>query len=117
MTHKLLSFDEKGNILKSSNVFNSWENIIDSSHKTLSFIDCPGFDTYKSNNVESLLSSNPDYSILVVSALKNKGEIKDQIKLAIALRINFCITVTHTDKADSKTMNSVLKIVASKDQG
>ena len=97
--------------MKSNSVFNTWESLIDSSHKILHFIDCPGFDKYTNNNLQSLLTSNPDFSMLVVSALKNDSDIKDQIGLAIALGISFCILVTHVDKADSKRLNFVLKIV------
>lgn len=92
-------------------MFNSWESIIESSHKILSFIDCPGFDKYTSNNLQSLLSYAPDYSILVVSPLKQSSEIQEQIKLAIALRSYFCIVITHTDEASKKTLNLVLKTV------
>jgi len=111
LPHQLLTFDDQGNVVKSNNVFKSWENIVESSHKILSIIDCPGFDKYTSNNLQGLLSSNPDYCILIVSPLKLSREIEEQIRLAIAMNTCFCIVVTHTDEASPKTLNSVLKTV------
>lgn len=107
-----MTFDDKGNILKSNSVFNSWENVIESSQKILSFIDCPGFDKYTSNNLQNLLSFNPDYSLLVVSAIKKCSEIQEQIKLAIALHSYFWIVITHIDESSTKILNDVLKTVS-----
>lgn len=102
-------------MLKSNSVFNSWESVVESSHKILSIIDCPGFDTYTSSTLQSLLSYNPDYCILVVSPLKAVAEIQEQIRLAIAMNTSFAVAITHTDEASPKTLSVVLKAVPSPD--
>jgi len=110
-----LSFDAQGNVLKSNSVFNSWESIVESSHKILSILDTPGLDKYPTNNLQGLLSAAPDYCILVISPLNSPSQIQDEMKLAIAINKCFCIVVTHIDETCSRTLNSVLKTVGSPD--
>ncbi len=90
---------------------NSWESTIDSSFKIISFMDCGGFEKYQATNLQSYLTYAPDYAMLVINANKQLNEIEDQIRLAIALKSNFCIIVTHTDLVDEKTLSKVIKTV------
>jgi GTPase len=75
-------------------------------------MDCGGFEKYHRTNLQSYLTYAPDYSMLVINANKQLSEIEDQIRLAIALKSNFCIIVTHTDLVDEKNLNKVIKTVA-----
>lgn len=102
--------------MKSNNNINSWESIVESSHKIVSVVDSPGFDKYTSNNLQGLLAYHPDYCILVVSPLKRSKEIEEQIKLAIAMNTEFCIAITHMDLTSQKVLNSALKTVGSLDK-
>jgi GTPase len=74
-------------------------------------MDCGGFEKYQAVNLQNFLTYAPDYAMLVIAANKQLDEIEDQIRLAIALKSNFCIIVTHTDLVNEKALGNVMKIV------
>ncbi|KAL2048252.1 hypothetical protein N7G274_000163 [Stereocaulon virgatum] len=97
---EIMGFDTKGEII-ASNVPGrklSWEEIGKRSAKVISFTDLAGHERYLRTTVFGLLSSSPNYCLLMVAA--NNGLIgmsKEHLGIALALNVPVMVVITKID--------------------
>lgn len=97
---EIMGFDVKGDIV-ASNVPGrklSWEEIGKRSAKVISFTDLAGHERYLRTTVFGLLSSSPNYCLLMVAA--NNGLIgmsKEHLGIALALNVPVMVVITKID--------------------
>ncbi|KAK5000098.1 hypothetical protein LTR66_000998 [Elasticomyces elasticus] len=97
---EIMGFDSKGDVV-ASNVPGrklSWEEIGNRSAKVISFTDLAGHERYLRTTVFGLLSSEPNYCLLMVAA--NNGLIgmsKEHLGIALALNVPVMVVITKID--------------------
>ncbi|KAF2429250.1 P-loop containing nucleoside triphosphate hydrolase protein [Tothia fuscella] len=97
---EIMGFDTRGQAV-ASNVPGrklSWEEIGQRSAKVISFTDLAGHERYLRTTVFGLLSSEPNYCLLMVAA--NNGLIgmsKEHLGIALSLNVPVMIVVTKID--------------------
>ncbi|KAL9076961.1 MAG: hypothetical protein Q9161_000594 [Pseudevernia consocians] len=97
---EIMGFDTHGNTV-ASNVPGrklSWEEIGKRSAKVISFTDLAGHERYLRTTVFGLLSSSPNYCLLMVAA--NNGLIgmsKEHLGIALALNVPVMVVITKID--------------------
>ncbi|KAK5938517.1 hypothetical protein PMZ80_009488 [Knufia obscura] len=97
---EIMGFDTKGEIV-SSNVPGrklTWNEIGTRSAKVISFTDLAGHERYLRTTVFGLLSSSPNYCLLMVAA--NNGLIgmsKEHLGIALALNVPVMVVITKID--------------------
>ena len=97
---EIMGFDTKGEVVSSTvpgrNL--SWEEIGNRSAKVISFTDLAGHERYLRTTVFGLLSSSPNYCLLMVAA--NNGLIgmsKEHLGIALALNVPVMVVITKID--------------------
>ncbi|KAA6408425.1 MAG: P-loop containing nucleoside triphosphate hydrolase [Lasallia pustulata] len=97
---EIMGFDTHGDVV-ASNVPGrklSWEEIGNRSAKVISFTDLAGHERYLRTTVFGLLSSSPNYCLLMVAA--NNGLIgmsKEHLGIALALNVPVMVVITKID--------------------
>ncbi|MCJ1445008.1 MAG: hypothetical protein MMC23_005512 [Stictis urceolatum] len=97
---EIMGFDTRGEVI-ASNVPGrklSWEEIGNRSAKVISFTDLAGHERYLRTTVFGLLSSSPNYCLLMVAA--NNGLIgmsKEHLGIALALNVPVMVVITKID--------------------
>jgi len=97
---EIMGFDTKGDIV-TSNVPGrklTWNEIGTRSAKVISFTDLAGHERYLRTTVFGLLSSSPNYCLLMVAA--NNGLIgmsKEHLGIALALNVPVMVVITKID--------------------
>jgi GTPase len=97
---EIMGFDSKSEIVV-SNVAGrklTWEEIGRRSAKVISFTDLAGHERYLRTTVFGLLSSEPNYCLLMVAA--NNGLIgmsKEHLGIALALNVPVMVVITKID--------------------
>ncbi|MCJ1429027.1 hypothetical protein MMC29_006940 [Sticta canariensis] len=97
---EIMGFDVHGDVI-ASNVPGrklSWEEIGKRSAKVISFTDLAGHERYLRTTVFGLLSSSPNYCLLMVAA--NNGLIgmsKEHLGIALALNVPVMVVITKID--------------------
>ena len=97
---EIMGFDTRGDIV-SSNVPGrklTWSEIGTRSAKVISFTDLAGHERYLRTTVFGLLSSSPNYCLLMVAA--NNGLIgmsKEHLGIALALNVPVMVVITKID--------------------
>ncbi|KAG9245509.1 P-loop containing nucleoside triphosphate hydrolase protein [Calycina marina] len=96
----------------------SWEEIGKRSAKVISFSDLAGHERYLRTTVFGLLSSSPNYCLLMVAA--NNGLIgmsKEHLGIAVALNVPIMVVITKIDICPpqilEQTINQVTRILKS----
>jgi GTPase len=97
---EIMGFDTKGNVVASDVPGRklSWEEIGRRSAKVISFTDLAGHERYLRTTVFGLLSSEPNYCLLMVAA--NNGLIgmsKEHLGIALALNVPVMVVITKID--------------------
>jgi GTPase len=97
---EIMGFDSKGEVVVSGVPGRklSWEEIGKRSAKVISFTDLAGHERYLRTTVFGLLSSEPNYCLLMVAA--NNGLIgmsKEHLGIALALNVPVMVVVTKID--------------------
>ncbi|KAF2029258.1 hypothetical protein EK21DRAFT_101324 [Setomelanomma holmii] len=97
---EIMGFDSKGEVVV-SNVAGrklTWEEIGRRSAKVISFTDLAGHERYLRTTVFGLLSSEPNYCLLMVAA--NNGLVgmsKEHLGIALALNVPVMVCITKID--------------------
>ncbi|KAF2197638.1 hypothetical protein GQ43DRAFT_451557 [Delitschia confertaspora ATCC 74209] len=97
---EIMGFDSKGEVVV-SNVTGrklTWEEIGRRSAKVISFTDLAGHERYLRTTVFGMLSSEPNYCLLMVAA--NNGLIgmsKEHLGIALALNVPVMVVITKID--------------------
>ncbi|KAI1273623.1 P-loop containing nucleoside triphosphate hydrolase protein [Xylaria sp. FL0933] len=97
---EIMGFDTTGNVITSDTPGRklSWEEIGKRSAKVITFTDLAGHERYLRTTVFGLLSSSPNYCLLMVAA--NNGLIgmsKEHLGIALALNVPIMVVVTKID--------------------
>ena len=97
---EIMGFDTKGAVVSSAVAGRklSWEEIGNRSAKVISFTDLAGHERYLRTTVFGLLSSSPNYCLLMVAA--NNGLIgmsKEHLGIALALNVPVMVVITKID--------------------
>ncbi|KAF9891778.1 hypothetical protein FE257_003259 [Aspergillus nanangensis] len=116
---EIMGFDSHGEIISSSQGRKlSWEEIGKRSAKVISFSDLAGHERYLRTTVFGMLSSSPNYCLLMVAA--NNGLIgmsKEHLGIALALNVPVMVIVTKIDICPpqilQETISQLTKILKS----
>ncbi|KAL4802233.1 P-loop containing nucleoside triphosphate hydrolase protein [Aspergillus unguis] len=116
---EIMGFDGQGEIVSSSAGRKlSWEDIGKRSAKVISFSDLAGHERYLRTTVFGMLSSNPNYCLLMVAA--NNGLIgmsKEHLGIALALNVPVMVIITKIDICPpqilQETISQLTKILKS----
>ncbi|KAL3473141.1 P-loop containing nucleoside triphosphate hydrolase protein [Aspergillus californicus] len=116
---EIMGFDSHGEIVSSSHGRKlSWEEIGNRSAKVISFSDLAGHERYLRTTVFGMLSSNPNYCLLMVAA--NNGLIgmsKEHLGIALALNVPVMVIITKIDICPpqilQETISQLTKILKS----
>jgi GTPase len=97
---EIMGFDTTGQVIVSDTPGRklSWEEIGKRSAKVITFTDLAGHERYLRTTVFGLLSSSPNYCLLMVAA--NNGLIgmsKEHLGIALALNVPVMVVVTKID--------------------
>ncbi|KAF1918431.1 hypothetical protein BDU57DRAFT_556012 [Ampelomyces quisqualis] len=97
---EIMGFDSKGDIVTSTTAGRklTWEEIGRRSAKVISFTDLAGHERYLRTTVFGLLSSEPNYCLLMVAA--NNGLVgmsKEHLGIALALNVPVMVCITKID--------------------
>jgi GTPase len=97
---EIMGFDTMGKVVASDTPGRklSWEEIGKRSAKVISFTDLAGHERYLRTTVFGLLSSSPNYCLLMVAA--NNGLIgmsKEHLGIALALNVPVMVVITKID--------------------
>ncbi|KAL5594564.1 hypothetical protein BROUX41_001488 [Berkeleyomyces rouxiae] len=108
---EILGFDMDGQVVASESGRKlSWEEIGTRSAKVISFSDLAGHERYLKTTVFGLLSSKPDYCLLMVAA--NNGLVgmsKEHLGIALALSIPIMVVITKIDICPPNILEQTLK--------
>lgn len=116
---EIMGFDSHGEIVGSPQEHKlTWENIGRRSAKIISFSDLAGHERYLRTTVFGMLSSSPNYCLLMVAA--NNGLIgmsKEHLGIALALNVPVMVIVTKIDICPphilQETLSQLTKILKS----
>ncbi|KXT18488.1 hypothetical protein AC579_2264 [Pseudocercospora musae] len=117
---EIMGFDTKGEVVVSGVPGRklSWEEIGKRSAKVISFTDLAGHERYLRTTVFGLLSSEPNYCLLMVAA--NNGLIgmsKEHLGIALALNVPVMVVITKIDICPpqilQQTLTQITKILKS----
>ncbi|KAK0703852.1 P-loop containing nucleoside triphosphate hydrolase protein [Lasiosphaeria miniovina] len=97
---EIMGFDTRGQVVVSDTPGRklSWEEIGKRSAKVITFTDLAGHERYLRTTVFGLLSSSPNYCLLMVAA--NNGLIgmsKEHLGIALALNVPVMVVITKID--------------------
>ncbi|WDK15019.1 elongation factor Tu GTP binding domain-containing protein [Colletotrichum graminicola] len=117
---EILGFDTVGEVVTSETPGRklSWEEIGKRSAKVITFTDLAGHEKYLRTTVFGLLSSSPNYCLLMVAA--NNGLIgmsKEHLGIALALNVPVMVVITKIDICPpqilEQTVSQITKILKS----
>ncbi len=117
---EIMGFGSKGNVITSDTPGRklSWEEIGKRSAKVITFSDLAGHERYLRTTVFGLLSSSPNYCLLMVAA--NNGLIgmsKEHLGIALALNVPIMVVITKIDICPpqilEQTITQIQKILKS----
>ncbi|KAK1989166.1 elongation factor Tu GTP binding domain-containing protein [Colletotrichum cereale] len=117
---EILGFDTVGKVVTSETPGRklSWEEIGKRSAKVITFTDLAGHEKYLRTTVFGLLSSSPNYCLLMVAA--NNGLIgmsKEHLGIALALNVPVMVVITKIDICPpqilEQTVGQITKILKS----
>jgi len=109
---EIMGFDTKGQVVVSDTPGRklSWEEIGKRSAKVITFTDLAGHERYLRTTVFGMLSSSPNYCLLMVAA--NNGLIgmsKEHLGIAVALNIPLIIVITKIDICPPQILEQTIK--------
>ena len=113
---EIMGFDTHGDVVASTVPGRklSWEEIGKRSAKVISFSDLAGHERYLRTTVFGLLSSSPNYCLLMVAA--NNGLIgmsKEHLGIALALNVPVMVVITKIDICPPQILQQTLKQLTS----
>ncbi|KAF2180952.1 hypothetical protein K469DRAFT_729618 [Zopfia rhizophila CBS 207.26] len=117
---EIMGFDSKGEVVVSKVAGRklTWQEIGKDSAKVISFTDLAGHEKYLRTTVFGLLSSEPNYCLLMVAA--NNGLVgmsKEHLGIALALNVPVMVVITKIDICPpnilEQTVSQLTKILKS----
>jgi len=120
ITHEILGFDSKGEIVNYGALRNNQSSmeICEASSKIVNFIDLAGHEKYLRTTMFGLTGHAPDFAMLMIGS--NMGVIgmtKEHLGLALALKVPVFVVITKIDMCPEhklkETMRQIKKILKS----
>lgn len=110
ISHQIMGFDSKGNIVNYNHLGNpSWQDIVSESKKVCTFIDLAGHEKYLKTTVFGMTGGVPDYScVLVGSNMGITRMTKEHIGLSLALKIPMFFVVTKIDMCPQNVLEETI---------
>ncbi|XP_077999195.1 GTP-binding protein 2-like [Glandiceps talaboti] len=97
ISHEILGFDSKGQVINYSDSRTA-EEICEQASKLITFIDLAGHHKYLKTTIFGLTGHSPDFAMLVVSAnMGVVGTTKEHLGLAMALQVPVFVVVSKID--------------------
>ncbi|MFX1513753.1 MAG: GTP-binding protein, partial [Promethearchaeota archaeon] len=114
---KSIGFTIEGEIINQNPIKRPTDSeLLELSHKTLTFLDLAGHERYLKTTIFGLTGLQPDYALLVVAA--NQGILpmtREHLGLALALRIPLFVVITKIDLAPEpkkkQTLHDLLNLL------
>jgi GTPase len=111
----IIGFDSTGAITNHKNFNNSWESIVDTSIKIMSFMDVGGDKKYSTSMLKTLMTNKPDYVMLFINPLTKLSAVtKEHFRTARALQIPMVIVITHLDMITNERPQEIMAEVYSR---
>ena len=117
ISQQIMGYDINGNIINYRDN-NTWEDIVNRSHKIITFLDLAGHEAYLKTTILGIASSRPDICFIVVSANNGVSNItKEHIFLCVTMKIPFVIILSKIDICKDRqnvlndTLTSIYKIL------
>ncbi|KAK7918032.1 GTP-binding protein 1 [Apiospora marii] len=112
---EIMGFDTAGKVISSDVPGRklSWEEIGKRSAKVITFTDLAGHEKYLRTTVFGLLSSSPNYCLLMVAA--NNGLVgmsKEHLGIALALNVPVMVVVTKIDICPPNILQQTLEQIS-----
>ncbi|KAK8022076.1 GTP-binding protein 1 [Apiospora rasikravindrae] len=112
---EIMGFDTQGKVITSDVPGRklSWEEIGKRSAKVITFTDLAGHEKYLRTTVFGLLSSSPNYCLLMVAA--NNGLVgmsKEHLGIALALNVPVMVVVTKIDICPPNILQQTLEQIS-----
>ncbi|KOS21068.1 GTP-binding protein 1 [Escovopsis weberi] len=109
---EIMGFDVAGEVVTSDTPGRklSWEDIGKRSAKVITFSDLAGHEKYLRTTVFGLLSSSPNYCLLMVAA--NNGLVgmsKEHLGIALALNVPVMVVITKIDICPPNILQETIK--------
>lgn len=105
----IIGFDSTGAITNHKSFNNSWENIVDTSIKIMSFMDVGGDRKYSTSMLKTLMTNKPDYVMLFINPMNPVSDAtKEHFRMARALQIPMIVVITHQDKMTPERLYEVM---------
>ncbi|KAI1143661.1 P-loop containing nucleoside triphosphate hydrolase protein [Hypoxylon sp. FL0543] len=109
---EIMGFDTMGNVVRSDTPGRklSWEEIGKRSAKVITFTDLAGHERYLRTTVFGLLSSSPNYCLLMVAA--NNGLIgmsKEHLGIALAMNVPIMVVITKIDMCPPNILQQTVR--------
>ncbi|CEI96429.1 hypothetical protein RMCBS344292_10590 [Rhizopus microsporus] len=120
ISHEIIGYDAEGKLINYATTnINTWEQICESSHKIVTFLDTCGYPKYFRTTMSGLMGYAPDYACLVIAG--NAGTVtgmtKEHLSIAVILDIPVFVVITKADTATqvqlTNTLCSLLSVLKS----
>ena len=113
ISHEILGFDAKGNVVNSVGIRNmSSTEICEASAKIVNFIDLAGHEKYLKTTVFGLTGHAPDFSMLMIGAnMGVSGMTKEHLGISLALRVPVYVVITKIDMCPDNILKETLQQV------
>ncbi|XP_070571097.1 GTP-binding protein 2-like isoform X2 [Ptychodera flava] len=104
ISHEILGFDSKGEVINYSDSRTA-EEICEQASKLITFIDLAGHQKYLKTTIFGLTGHSPDFAMLVVSAnMGVVGTTREHLGLAMALEVPVFVVVSKIDLCPPATV-------------
>jgi GTPase len=110
ISHEVLGFDSKGNVVTNNAVRPLTQSeICEASSKLVTFIDLAGHEKYLKTTVFGLTGHAPDFAMLMVGGnMGVVGMTKEHLGIALALRVPVFVVVTKIDMAPPNILKETI---------
>lgn len=115
MYQHILGFNSNGEITNLSKFGNlSWPQIMEDSHKVITFIDVGGNERYAKTLVRGLCVNFPDYALIVIDAKacadnkKFEKNILDNFRIAFAFQVPVIICLCKIDCVEKEILEDIV---------
>jgi len=108
-TISIIGFDANGGVANHIGLNSSWDKVVESSVKIISFRDVGGHQKFSKSLIKNFMANMPDYAILVINPTKKISSTTiEHFRLASALQIPTFIVLTHIDKMNEDSLEDFM---------
>jgi len=117
ISHQILGFTSNGECINSSE-FDSIDvmfhktpaDIVNESHKVISFLDLPGMQNYMKTAIGGLIGHIPDYGLLIIDSTRGLTKhVQEQWQIMTELKLPIIIGISKIDLVNRIKINEIIK--------